>query len=140
MTTENLLKNLITSRYKSVRNFSRLIDVPYTTVDSIFKRGIMKSGVTLMLKICDYLCIDIYSLAEGKIRDKMPDNYHFSQKEFELVKAYRTNPSMQPAVDTLLGIKSDTADVPDEDHSREIGKAIAEDYEMVAKKNTVHES
>ena len=52
MNTEEKLKDLILSRYNSIREFTISIDMPYTTMDSIFRRGIGNSNVTNIIKIC----------------------------------------------------------------------------------------
>lgn len=67
MTTEEKLKELILSRYKSIREFTLEIDFPYTTLDSIFKRGLNNSSVSNVLKICEALHISADALAKGEI-------------------------------------------------------------------------
>lgn len=67
MNTEDKLKELILSRYKSIREFTLAIDFPYTTLDSIFKRGIGNSSITNVLKICNALHISADALADGRI-------------------------------------------------------------------------
>lgn len=63
---EDKLKNLIIDKYGSVRQFSFKINIPYTTVDSILKRGIDNSNVGNVIKICKALDISIDSLLDGK--------------------------------------------------------------------------
>lgn len=67
MTIENKLKNLILERYKSIREFSLSIDMPYSTIDSIFKRGIGNSSVTNVIKICKALRLSVDALANGEL-------------------------------------------------------------------------
>lgn len=67
MTTEKMLKDYILSRYNSVREFTIQADIPYTTLDSIFKRGIGNSSVTNVIKICRALGISADGLADGRI-------------------------------------------------------------------------
>ena len=79
MTIEEKLKNLILERYHSIREFAIYIDMPYTTLDSIFKRGIGNSSVTNIVKICKALHISTDALADGEIRPrrislKLPDD------------------------------------------------------------------
>lgn len=106
MTREELLKNCILSQYKSVRDFCLQLDVPYSTINSIFKRGIMTSSVSLMIAICDRLNIDLDSLVAGEIKEKAPVLNELTLKERALILAYRNNPAMQSAVDKLLGVQS----------------------------------
>lgn len=67
MAPEEKLKDLILSRYKSIREFTILVDIPYTTLDSIFRRGIGNSSVANVIKICKALGISADALAEGEI-------------------------------------------------------------------------
>lgn len=67
MTIEDQLKNLILSRYRSIREFTIEIDMPYTTIDSIFKRKIANSSVSNVIKICKALGISADELADGRI-------------------------------------------------------------------------
>ena len=62
MNVENQLKEEILSRYKSVRAFTQMNDLPYSTVDSIFKRGLSNAGVATIIKIFNALDLDIESI------------------------------------------------------------------------------
>lgn len=67
MTIEDRLKELILSKYKSIREFTTDIDIPYSTLDTILKRGIRKANVDNIIKICESLNISADSLANGEI-------------------------------------------------------------------------
>lgn len=67
MDIERKLKDLILSKYKSIREFTIAIDMPYTTIDSIFRRGVENSSVSNVIKICKELGISADALADGKI-------------------------------------------------------------------------
>lgn len=67
MSTEDKLKDLILSRYKSIREFTIAVDLPYSTLDSIFRRGVANSSVTNINKICKALKISADELANGRI-------------------------------------------------------------------------
>ena len=67
MTIEEKLKDYILERYSSVREFTTVADIPYTTVYSIFKRGVGNSSVTNVIKICKELGISADALADGEI-------------------------------------------------------------------------
>lgn len=71
MTIEEQLKNYILTQYKSVREFCMQNNIPYSTVDSIFKRGILGSSVSVVNKICDRLNIDVDELINGNIIEKI---------------------------------------------------------------------
>lgn len=86
MTTEEKLKDLILRRYHSIREFTIAIDIPYTTMDSIFRRGIGNSSVTNVIKICKALGISADALADGEIvpikeRKPIPINDRIEVKE-----------------------------------------------------------
>lgn len=63
---EEELKSLIKKKYGSVRQFALKIDIPYTTVDTILKRGIDNSNVGNVLKMCKALNISIDNLVDNK--------------------------------------------------------------------------
>lgn len=67
MTVEENLKRLILSRYKSIREFTIEVGIPYTTLDSIFRRGVGNSSVSNVIKVCKALRISADELAEGRI-------------------------------------------------------------------------
>ena len=67
MTIEEKLKALILKRYHSIREFTIDIGIPYTTMDSIFRRGIGNSSVSNVIKICKALKISADALADGEI-------------------------------------------------------------------------
>ena len=86
MTTEEKLKDLIRHRYHSIREFAIKIDMPYSTLDSIFKRGSGNSSVTNIIKICKALKISADALAEGEFvsiatRPTTPVNEYIEIKE-----------------------------------------------------------
>lgn len=67
MTIEEELKNLILSRFKSLREFTIFYNIPYSTLNSILKRGVDNSSVSNVIKICQALSISTDELAEGRI-------------------------------------------------------------------------
>lgn len=67
MTTEGKLKELILTRYNSLREFTIDIDIAYSTFDSIMRRGVENATITNILKICKALHISADALANGEI-------------------------------------------------------------------------
>lgn len=63
--TEQQLRELIELKYGSVRQMALKIDMPASTINSILNRGILKSNVDNIFKICSALNIRPESLAEG---------------------------------------------------------------------------
>lgn len=64
---EERLKELILTKYKSIREFTSSIEMPYSTFDSILKRGIANSNIANVLKISSALNIDTEKLVLGEI-------------------------------------------------------------------------
>ena len=67
MTSTEKLKQYIERKYNSVREFTIAIDMPYTTLHSIFKRGIENSSVANINKICIALNISMEDLVNNEI-------------------------------------------------------------------------
>ena len=67
MTKEEMLKSFILTKYRSLREFTQEIGMPYSTMTTIIKRGIDNSNVQNIIKICQALGISTDDLAEGKI-------------------------------------------------------------------------
>ena len=71
---ENELRELILSKYGNMSDFCKKIGLPWSTLDSILKRGICKANIVNVLKITSELGIDVESLAAGEIvyKDEQP--------------------------------------------------------------------
>ena len=70
MSIENQLKQLIIEKYGSVRAFTKIINVPYSTIDSMLKRGLEGTAVATVLIVCLALQIDIEGLLNDQIIPK----------------------------------------------------------------------
>lgn len=94
MTIEEQLKQEILSKYKSVRAFTTTIQIPYSTLDSVFKRGISNAGIETMLKVFGALDLDIESIQSGVLQYRQ--SYHsknvssISDGAMKLAKDYDT--------------------------------------------------
>ena len=64
---EEKIKEIIKDKYGSVKRFAEKIEVPYTTIDTILKRGLLNSNVLNVIKICNELEINVDELANGKV-------------------------------------------------------------------------
>lgn len=73
MTKEEQLKAIILSKHKSVSAFAEAVEIPYTTVISILKRGIDTAGIRVAIKIFDALNLDIESVRDTALREKKKD-------------------------------------------------------------------
>ena len=86
MTIEEKLQELILTRYHSIREFTIDIDIPYTTIHSIFRRGIDNSSLSNVIKICKALGISADALADGEIafiKKPKVNNLHLNER-FEI--------------------------------------------------------
>lgn len=53
------LKHIILSKYSSIREFAKVVDIPSSTLTSAFDKGIGGMAVDRIIKICEVLNIDI---------------------------------------------------------------------------------
>lgn len=74
MTIEDKLKSYIMTKYRSMREFTQIIGIPYSTMTTILKRGIANANVLNIIKICQELEISADELAAGKIVPVAPTN------------------------------------------------------------------
>lgn len=63
------LKKIIIERYGSIRNFSKVVDIPPTTLIGALDRGIGGMAIDRVIKICDTLNIDIKTFDPVKKTD-----------------------------------------------------------------------
>lgn len=76
MNTEELLKNLIIEKSGSVNKFAQEIGIAQSTLVSVFSRGVNKSNINTIIKICQSLEISADALIDGRIvsnKDIVPD-------------------------------------------------------------------
>ncbi len=102
---EQDLKALIVERYGNLKKFTEAINLPWTTLDGVLKRGVNKANITSLIKICDGLKIDCESLYYGKIMPKQYFTNSSSLTEHELnhIQKYRSLDSLdKKAIDILL--------------------------------------
>ena len=64
---ESQLKQMIINKYGSLKKFSDTINMPWTTLNSILKRGIANSNITNVLKITRELGLDAEKLVDGEL-------------------------------------------------------------------------
>ena len=102
---EQDLKALIVERYGNLKKFTEAINLPWTTLDGVLKRGVNKANITSLIKICDGLKIDCESLYYGKIMPKQYFTNSSSLTEHELnhIQKYRSLSDYDKgAVDSLI--------------------------------------
>lgn len=64
MTTEEVLKEYICSRYKSVRQFCQEFDLKYSTVVAMLNRGLRNSNIDTVFPVCKALDISVEPLVK----------------------------------------------------------------------------
>lgn len=102
------LKDLINERYKSVKEFALLVKIPYTTLDSILKRGVDKTSVVNVVKICKELNIQIDALIEGKVKEVVSSGHHLTRTAVMVGEAYdKTTEKEQSIVRAALDIRAE---------------------------------
>lgn len=81
---ETNLKTLIIEKYGSLKKFSDTINMPWTTLDSILKRGVANSNITNVLRITRELNLDAEKLIDGEICNNKPTTLaaHFDGDEY----------------------------------------------------------
>ncbi len=92
MNLEEQLKTEILSKYKSIRAFTTAINIPYSTLDSVFRRGLVNAGISTMLKVFDALDLDIESVSTGQLshREKHSDSAKFQSEHSKAWKDMST--------------------------------------------------
>lgn len=70
MTTEEQIKHLIIGRYGSVLKYSKEANIPYSTLASMFERGIRQTSTNTFFRLCQTLNLSMEDLAKGKIKEK----------------------------------------------------------------------
>lgn len=94
---ESNLKLLIIQKYGSLKKFTEIIDMPWTTLDSILKRGVANSNITNVLKITRELGLNAEELVDGKISPNSPspttlaahfDGDDYSESELDEIRQF----------------------------------------------------
>ena len=67
MTIEERLRDLILSRYPSLKDFAIAAGVKYSTVVTILQRGVENAGMSNIRRICETLGITIDGLGRGEL-------------------------------------------------------------------------
>ena len=107
MTREEYIKTLIVDKGYSVKSFSEAVGIPYSTLRSILGGGVGGASVDNAIKICKGLGITVESLNKCGASN---NSLELSEHERQLVVAYRSQPSLQLAVDRTLGISEEDQD------------------------------
>ena len=90
MNREGILKGLIKEKGMNLKEFSEIINIPYTTLHSMLKRGIGNASVDNVIKICRGLAITVDELEEMAEIGKIIETNKLSESEREIIKLFRS--------------------------------------------------
>lgn len=108
MTREEYLTMLISQQYKSIRKFSQVCGIPYASLHRILSsEGIMSTSAKNVYCICERLNVSVHELLS---HDDFPVAHDSTVRtlgphEERIIKKYREQTDMQPAIDRLLQIE-----------------------------------
>lgn len=89
-TPELKLRDVILARYRSVRAFCNLYNLPYSTIDNVFKRGVNSVSISTATQICNALELDLSAFGKGIIAGAAHGGKTTADlKETELLGNYR---------------------------------------------------
>lgn len=95
MSIEDQLKDIILTKYKSIRAFTIAIDIPYSTLDSILKRGISNASIDTILTIFQHLNLDVESIQTGSLsyrdnkkRASIPNSFEIEADALKIYHAF----------------------------------------------------
>ena len=118
MNLQTKLQILMTKKKVTRAMLSKLANIPYSTIDSLLKRGDSdRVKISTMNALKNYFNVSLDFLLVDEIED--PDygkpQLPITQQEYTLVIAYRNNPEMQPAINRLLNLNdvSLTENIPE---------------------------
>ena len=113
MTIEEQLKKIILDRYKSVRAFTQAVDIPYSTVATMFKRGIYGTGVSTILKLFQALDLDVESISTGELKPKTKNAPVQDESDFKKKRLIHNYAQLNElGQDTLVNYSDDLASMP----------------------------
>jgi hypothetical protein len=97
MDTTKYIESLVKQKYKSVMEFARVLDIPYTTIRSAFEKGIEGTAVSTVLKICKELNISADLLFDNKV-----ELFYTSSQEQKIIQDLRKLPPKE--LDKVLAV------------------------------------
>ena len=87
-----ILKGVILSRYKSIRQFAVAMDIPYSTLITALERGVDGMAYNTVIRICDALSLnplDFSRLEEGNAVSSQITTRKVMERFLKLNKAGR---------------------------------------------------
>jgi len=102
-----IIKNLIEKGWPSQKAFAESANIPYTTLRSILERGVGKSAVENVIKICKTLNLkveDLERMAEDGI-EEIPEQSDLSEEEILTLAAHQVGHEGELTEEQLAQIK-----------------------------------
>lgn len=81
------VKAEILKNYKSIREFSKISEIPYTTLKSALDRGIGGTAVETVIKICNILNLDLQTFEPNQISTH--SNCSMNEEQTEIMNKYK---------------------------------------------------
>lgn len=107
MTLLNKIDFLLNKNGLNKGQLSTQADIPYSTVDNFYKKGVDNMKLSTFKKLCSFFQVDMTSMAydELEIQPYDPERMHTTPREQEIIKAYRRADSIdQTSICRTLGI------------------------------------
>lgn len=99
------LSEILSEQNRNPNELAERIGESSSTIYSIIRRDNTKVDISVLARICEELNVDMERFYSDYIQDKAQSNQlHLSDHEKQVILAYRQQPSMQEAVDRLLGV------------------------------------
>ncbi len=106
MTREQYIKDLIRQNGYTIKEFAIGIGMPYSTLLSIINQSIGGTSIDNCLRICNGLHITLNDLQGVVDKIDAEDVLPLTTKEKDIIRGYRANAQLQPAVDILLDVNT----------------------------------
>ncbi|HEY8443694.1 MAG TPA: helix-turn-helix transcriptional regulator [Clostridia bacterium] len=109
MIISNIIQEILEERGMTIKDLSKLMDMPYTTLFGIMKRGLAKADVQIFIDICKALG----EKPEDIIKLVYDDSYYQSYQEEKLIKTLKE-----------FGMPEDILETMDEDKKKKFIQAL----------------
>ena len=106
----NKIDFLLNEKELNKRQLAIKAGIPYTTIDSFYKKGVDNMKLSTFKKLCSFFQVDMTSMAfdELDIQPYDPERMHTTPREREIIKAFRRADDYdQTSVCRTLGIGED---------------------------------
>lgn len=109
MTTLNKMERLMEKKQLNKRQLSIQSDIPYSTLDNLWKRGSDSMRLPTFMKLCDFFNVTMDSMAydDREIEYRVDERSDFNKR---LARAYFEHPDQQSSVLKLLDLEMTEAE------------------------------